>query len=153
MSVCWNFNFVVQSLVLKSSPIFAFSLFFVLAVLSGNATLLFCWKTIILHILNFAHANKICLLSYQVKIVYLASVFSWLSFLVFALDLQGELCLCFLVITRNDKNSAPVIRRVSSQSGSLNRGMQSWGTGPPPLPREPPPQEEPTPSPQPKTPK
>ncbi|XP_073252515.1 rho GTPase-activating protein 26-like [Porites lutea] len=50
-------------------------------------------------------------------------------------------------------DSAPVIRRVSSQGGSLNRGLQSWGTGPPPLPREPPPQEEPQPSLQTKTPK
>ena len=56
-----------------------------------------------------------------------------------------------IVVTRNDKNSTPGIRRVSSQGGSLNRGLQSWGTGPPPLPREPPPQEEPTPPP--KTPK
>ncbi|XP_074619725.1 rho GTPase-activating protein 26-like isoform X2 [Acropora palmata] len=53
----------------------------------------------------------------------------------------------------NDKGSAHAIRRVSSQGGSLNRGLQSWGTRPPPLPREPPPQEEPTPSPQTKTPK
>lgn len=57
----------------------------------------------------------------------------------------------YFVVTRDD--SAPVIRRVSSQGGSLNRGMQSWGTGPPPLPREPPPQEEPQPSLQTKTPK
>lgn len=57
----------------------------------------------------------------------------------------------YFVVTRDD--SAPVIRRVSSQGGSLNRGLQSWGTGPPPLPREPPPQEEPQPSPQTKTPK
>lgn len=53
----------------------------------------------------------------------------------------------------NDKEAVPGIRRVSSQGGSLNRGMQSWGTRPPPLPREPPPQVEPTPSPQTKTPK
>ena len=56
-----------------------------------------------------------------------------------------------IVVIRNDKYSTPGIRRVSSQGGSLNRGLQSWGTGPPPLPREPPPQEEPTPPP--KTPK
>ena len=66
---------------------------------------------------------------------------------------------CFFAICfrndkgRNDKGSAHAIRRVSSQGGSLNRGIQSWGTRPPPLPREPPPQEEPTPSPQTKTPK
>lgn len=53
----------------------------------------------------------------------------------------------------NDKESSHAIRRVSSQSGNLNRGLQSWGTRPPPLPREPPPKEEPTPSPQTKTPK
>ncbi|XP_020604145.1 rho GTPase-activating protein 26-like isoform X2 [Orbicella faveolata] len=51
----------------------------------------------------------------------------------------------------NDKDNTPGIRRFSSQGGSLNRGLQSWGTGPPPLPREPPPHEEPTPPP--KTPK
>jgi len=56
-----------------------------------------------------------------------------------------------VVVIRNDKDNTPGIRRVSSQGGSLNRGLQSWGTGPPPLPREPPPQEEPTPPP--KTPK
>jgi len=56
-----------------------------------------------------------------------------------------------IVAIRNDKDSTPAIRRVSSQGGSLNRGLQSWGTGPPPLPREPPPHEEPTPPP--KTPK
>ncbi|KAJ7371823.1 Rho GTPase-activating protein 42 [Desmophyllum pertusum] len=49
----------------------------------------------------------------------------------------------------HDKESTPGIRRVTS----LGRGMQSWGTGPPPLPREPPPHEEPTPSPATKTPK
>lgn len=52
-----------------------------------------------------------------------------------------------------EKEKFPGIRRVSSQGGSLNRGMQSWGTGPPPLPKEPPPKDEPKPTPATKTPK
>ncbi|CAH3045582.1 unnamed protein product [Pocillopora meandrina] len=51
------------------------------------------------------------------------------------------------------KEKSSGIRRASSQGGSLNRGVQSWGTGPPPLPKEPPPVDEPKPSPATKTPK
>lgn len=71
----------------------------------------------------------------------------------FIVSLTEHLFCFFAICIRNDKGSAHAIRRVSSQGGSLNRGLQSWGTRPPPLPREPPPQEEPTPSPQTKTPK
>ena len=73
------------------------------------------------------------------------------EFYFFIFSVSLSLSVVVIVVIRNDKDSTPGIRRFSSQGGSLNRGLQSWGTGPPPLPREPPPQEEPTPPP--KTPK
>ena len=77
--------------------------------------------------------------------------FSQWRVLFFHFFLSLSFSVVIYVEIRNDKDSTPGIRRVSSQGGSLNRGLQSWGTGPPPLPREPPPHEEPTPPP--KTPK
>ena len=66
-----------------------------------------------------------------------------------------SVCNYSLFVFRNDKakEKSSSIRRASSQGGSLNRGVQSWGTGPPPLPKEPPPVDEPKPSPATKTPR
>lgn len=66
-----------------------------------------------------------------------------------------SVCNYSLFVFRNDKakEKSSGIRRASSQGGSLNRGVQSWGTGPPPLPKEPPPVDEPKPSPATKTPR